>query len=641
MIGGGGWSQAVEVAGSDYVRFFGATHAHLLGDLRGPTLPPSWAELLDWPAAFTSSVSGRRIVLSRDSVLKSKGVNAATLPTELPEIATVAVNSLRQRRGWASVMIGDVGGRHEHSGMVIGDVPLHRSTLALLHTLDINLDSPLEEVFSLTRNNLCDEADGPLALLDLEMALECWLPHYRSDDVTTDILEATTLTQLAMAYARRVIEQEVGGTLEPVDLVRRHGWGCKGATLEAIGLERDLTRERVRQLLKVADARLGIRRWPLPPSLAPFLDPSVTHRELSTADEEEVDAWSIPSIVDLLECTGHVELAAEVLERDARENPDLEAGQRAAIRSARSLLGFIDLCTLVEDPRMPSDPDIAQRLVEQVYPRTFRTGDFMLAGSSERTTTESICGQLFTLAPSISVAELIEGLDRVARKRGAAAPPPGQVLVRLLERAGAVLVDGDRLAGPQIELATGTLQSWLVETLDSAPGDVMHSHDILRTAMRDGVNIASLGSHLTYDPLVRRVPGRAGLVRLAGRSPSDQELDAAERIADAQRVPVSVSLEYLEGGAVEIAVIVGSAFLLNGVLPVTQELAAVWPSRGVVSDCHCGLVFGGERRIADKERLLSGWMTMLTHAIAEHDLREGSVIRLRLVGRNITAVSYA
>ena len=119
--------------------------------------------------------------------------------------------------------------------------------------------APIRDIASLPRRQFADLDRGWLALLDLSITLECWWTHRSASPIWQSLKSARTLEGVAEALIKEYLtldgqrqdERWVGF------IMRRQSWGMPKATLDEIGIECGVTRERVRQIEVETLDRLG------------------------------------------------------------------------------------------------------------------------------------------------------------------------------------------------------------------------------------------------------------------------------------------------------------------------------------------------------------------------------------------------
>lgn len=610
----------------------------LFGELRSPIIPASWLDGSEWHATGKNTSKQREQFRLSQSDLAQPGAVLTKHPrVDLTALAEQAIVARAGLGSWRETHLAEAYEPvlERAASLSLNEVPLFTSTFQRLLGHGCAADGPLIDVLHKRRSDLFTERADAVALIDLEMLVGHWLPNWQMDQHWQQMRQASRLREVARSLAERLLVAESRSTLSAPEVVRRRGWGQPKATLEQLGEERGVTRERVRQLFVPIERRLGERRWPISPRFEAGLRQLIAPSDLDDEDHDLLEElgidWSIPAVVDLLKALGRDEIAARVKEASAVRERGLPEQLRATVRRHRSLLGFLDLPLLAADPVVQASGRDPVRLVKKVYSRVVVGTDFALATSDPSSTAERVAAQQFFITPTIGAAEFREGFVRVAKKKQQPSPPPMDQLMELLTAVGAATWSGSMVTGPPGELAEGTLHRWLADRLNEADGQVLHVESLVRLAIRDQKNISSITNYVTYEPFVRRIGG-TGLVRLVGRTVPGDAQDIATRIADAQRKPTTIVAAPHQSGLV-IDLTAGTALFTSGVLAVPAELRAVWPKPGPTPRCMCEHAF--ESRLTVNRGVITGWQSLLAHLTLNHGLLEGGRVRMVVDGRNL------
>ena len=611
----------------------------LFGEHQSPIVPGSWLTAESWhvTAKKTTKNTRERIRLSQEE-LAEPGLVLSTHPRiDLVAVVEQSVVTRSAIGSWLDTHLAEVyeSVLPQAELLTLAEAPLLVSTFSRLLQHACRPERPLADVLQLRRAELFTRRADAILLVDLEMLVESWLPHRSMDVHWGEMQRAARLRDVAGPLSSRLIATGPKTSLTRSEILRRRGWGHPKATLEQLGEERGVTRERVRQLFLPIEKRLGERRWPISPRIDVAIRSLISPSDLDDEDDDLLEEigkdWTVAGVVDLIEALGHGEIAARVKEASAARERGIPEKIRSTIRNHRSRLGFVDLSVLATDPIIKASGHDPARLVKKVYSRVAVDGDFALATSDPFSTAEHIAGQQFFVTPVIPKGEFHEGFVRVAKKRKQPAPPAVERLIALLSDVGAVTASGSTVTGPPGELSEGTLHRWLVDQLESAPGSVLHVESLVRAAIRDQKNISSLTNYVTYEPFVRRIGG-TGLVRLVGRTVSEADQDLASRIAEAQRKQTKIVASPHESGlAIELTV--GTPLFTSGVLQMPAELRAVWPKPGPTPRCICDHNFEG--RFTVKNGSTTGWQSLLSHLALHHGLVEGGRLRMVIDGRDL------
>ena len=265
------------------------------------------------------------------------------------------------------------------------ELPLLTATQRVLADMGFTGEAALDMVAATERSQLLAHDDGALALLDLTILLECWWP-YRDDSPMHVASEfATTLEDVAAAIVEEYIAYD-GNRLDQrwvTWILRRFSWGMPGATLDEIGKEAGVTKERIRQVITRISEPAGSRIWPLPAVVVGAIESLHAHDYLSVQDVlldagfVTDDDWTPEEITELLRWLGYPQ-AAQVLEAHfesaegaQRELRDQNAELISLIRAARSKMGVIRTDTVTGSDGALLDQALVQQLLPLAYPRVF------------------------------------------------------------------------------------------------------------------------------------------------------------------------------------------------------------------------------------------------------------------------------
>ncbi len=616
----------------------------LLGGVNTPAVPGSWVAKRPWSAS---------IYLSDGSLFRGKqlpGIYLATKavcgagPTPIDwerSAESIGTACSRVIPGWDAQTLG---ARSEPlSTGVLGDLPLLDSTFAAARSLNLNASAPLHMLAEVPRSRLLGAPGGWLSVLDLSVTLECWWPHRELSPSWQARRHATTLEQVAEAIVREFIALD-GYRLDEgwvSRILRRNSWGMPTATLDEIGREAGVTRERVRQIANRIGSWKGQRQWPLPSVLADAVE-ALGARDFREVPDVLADAglvtdddWTPDEVVQLIDWLGHRQ-AAELLRvrfKEAESQAILEHAEgipiERAVRKARSKMGLLRIDAVANPDGVRIDQEIIREIAERIYSRTFSNHKWMLAGDDSLTMVESAAGRQFSVSAVLAAEELYAGLVRVQKGRSAPALPEQDVMIELLLESGAIsTVAPDRFAGAVVSIESDSLTGWLAAILAAADGGVLHRDLVLRAAMRDEKNLSSVNTYLSYSPVVRMVGKGQGLYRLVGLEPTDEQIVHAAAVAEVSRVPSALEWRSSTRG-IDLTIVAGSNFLGMGSIAAPAALCRMWPSGGASIACMCSRLFPGSITVWD-ETALTGWVGLINHILMDHHVREGWILSVSL-----------
>ncbi len=361
--------------------------------------------------------------------------------------------------------------------------------------------------------------------------------------------------------------------------LRREGWGYAKATLQQIGDELGVTRERARQIVNELDwtKRSTLRTVPLDPTLS-----------VATLIENSRRAWDPRNVESFLTAIGHAGLV-EAGKRQARA--DRELGE--ALRKLRNPLGFID-CRAVRNALGINATNAAlERACSTVYTVCVREGDWLMASTLPHPNAVTCVLEQLAITTSLSAAEAAEGVRRQGRGRTVAVPPE-DVLIPLLLATGKLARDADANLRPAIGVEAARpngIADWLTLLIEAEPDRVVHRDKIITSALAAGHNVSTVIHYLLYHHCIRGCG--QDCFSIVGHVPSDDEIASAARVAAIARTSTAIEFRVVDGN-VEITITCGNTLMNSANAGTTAELRALLPIEQIPVSC-CGQAIAGPR----------------------------------------------
>lgn len=300
-------------------------------------------------------------------------------------------------------------------------------------------------------------------------------------------------------------------------------------TLESVGNELGVTRERVRQIQKRFMERMEKHRtWtPALDRALRFIERSVPssaeNLEFNMNDQDLTRArFPVQSLIRAAELFGKrvgfvLETESGIIHAEENYIPANEVRSTAArLVTHWGATTIEELRAILEAEGHSGVTPSALRGVLEVNPSFHWLDDvrdwFWLSNTPRNRLLNQI-EKIMSVAGSIDIASLRDGVGRHHRMKGFR--PPREVLARLCEtsglygREGELIVEGPSLRDWKDVLAD--LERTLVEILFEH-GPVMRREDLEHIAVGRGVNVNSFYVYLTYSPVLARfAPGVFGL----------------------------------------------------------------------------------------------------------------------------------
>ena len=610
----------------------------LAGQPVAPIIPSSWSTGPIWEArVFEVDSRGQestRVVTSTEAAL----TRLSRRSRKSLDVAASADNIVQAISKIQPEWLGKSCLQLQDEEFSVADLPLFAGTRAVLKNLNFQSSASINGIAEISRNSFLTVEGGAAALLDLTIAVEHWWPWrlyapiWRARDVNS-------LEQVARAIVEEYASQ-LSNHVEDVwveAVMARQSWGVSKATLQVIGDQVGVTRERVRQILSNFESLVGQRVWPIPSLLAEVVltiaqgNPEAVPSAIKINGYGFDDDWTAEEIAVLLEWFGHDQLAAQLrISWEQAENDALFTPEDArSVRASRSELGFLNVAAVASIDGSLMDSMKVFGIASQLYSRVYQQGNWLLVGKRDSTMAEGTVSRQFSANRTQTTVEIIEGLERKRKQRQTDQIPPTDVIMSLLSLSGSIEDENGSWTGRDTPPRPGTIEAWLLKTVDSAEGGVLHRDVILRRAQEDGLNIVSLHQYLSYSPIVRNLDG-SQLVKLAGRSVEPSAAEFALRVADALRVATEVEWGQVDFQTIELRVVVGTSLYASSILNVDAALVGLWPEEGAEIECLCDRSFEGRVKRYGLGNQLIGWTTLLTHLNQEHDFREGDSLTMRI-----------
>jgi len=415
---------------------------------------------------------------------------------------------------------------------------------------------------------------------------------------------------------------------------RHQAFDEPGLTLDEIGRTWGVTRERVRQIVDpLMDVKLSIE------SAIPILTRAVELFESCKDDsqfetlvlENEIFSgreitwerlWGISRILS------QVSLAERIYERNQEQDIDSEANSsiRSLVKKDRSKFGLYDL--RVVSKRYEIDADRAFKIISELYPRSIRSGNLVLARTKNLDSMfeNSIAKQLKVSSP-LDVNVLSKGLQRTGKNRDVALLGTATELANLIfDLAGNPPTYEKMSIGLIKKIEFQSLENWLIEVFSEANLGILHSNDVVNFALRDGsINVSSVTVYLLNSPIIRS-HGKS-IYSLVGTEVSSQQLEDYAQIIKGTSEASEVSYELSDASKGILSVKPNLNAITSGIVFPPPGYKQLFEGFKFESSCQCG---GLETIQAVKfapSGFWTGFTAMIRHGFSQHQMSKGSTFR--------------
>lgn len=385
-------------------------------------------------------------------------------------------------------------------------------------------------------------------------------------------------TEAELKRLATIVGRESGFPINPTGRTR---------TLEMVGEELDLTRERVRQLeSKHRLKEVVIRRWPLSDELNQLKTTITSLKGLATnaANEQlskqfsELGPSSIKAGITLLAAYGH---STDLIEAEGRVRskstfnrlPFAKSAVRKVSKDLAGPLGFVrsdDVLEMLIEMYPDADRALALELVQESAAVSGLPDDYLFVRDPGRSEFTGTMHRMLGCTNPLSMTELRGGLERWVSRRRLDPLPSNEVILSTLGQINEFIVRGEEVESraPQLP-APGENVDWMLRKIDSTGFDCIHKSQLFEDARSEGRNQASIMQHCSMKEQFITLPN--GCVGRIGRVPSPALIELAAQQARLLRVETVFSYSDY-GSTIEVGVVCGHSFLDGGLFGGTASL---------------------------------------------------------------------
>lgn len=523
------------------------------------------------------------------------------------------------------------------SSLKLGDFPWLESTWDCLISLGFDQMSYLVEIEGLTWGEIYSASDNPeRTILDiLQMTLD-WATFMDGKNLElTKCLDIDALvTALEVQLSIRTGSYGEANWNGAGVLPARGGWGQTKKTLDTLGDERGITRERLRQIEVSLNIITESRRMYF---MTDFLKrmyemasaAKPTHAFNRIKSEFNLnDYWTVDTFLDFIETHFSdtiFQLWSKCLIADAT---DLEVNQNiiSIIRKSRNDLGVIKLKVLTESLEGLVDNLEIIEYVNKLYPTSFIFGDYaIVARKGEAGFIRNLSQQLY-FEPQLHIDQLLKGLQLEATFRNALETMPDRAsCIGLIKQFPNFTISDDFwVQGPKLPPTSGTQVEWIAQQISEAPNQIISKTELFDLAMKMGHKVATVSMFLAYSPIFRQLG--QGLYTLVGKNPPSDVIGHALRLSKALSVPSTLKLQSASQNEVVLNFTLGTTFINSGTIGIPASILKLIGSEKY--DLTCCTDFSTKGGVLLRKSTLIGVGLVRDHLLKVHSVSVGNTIGL-------------
>ena len=407
-----------------------------------------------------------------------------------------------------------------------------------------------------------------------------------------------------------------------------------GKTLDQIGQEWGLTRERVRQIVdQFSDIKIeNVLSIPVinravnlllnSDSEADFESKLIDHSDLQYMGF----SWmNLLAICRLFSFDESVDAITEQHRKWISVGRNLQK-TRDLIRLDRSKFGLYDL--RIVSKKFEITDDIAFKLIAEIYPRSIRCGKLVLARTMNLDTMfeNSIAKQLKVSSP-LEVKVLLKGLERTGKYRDVALLGTTTELSNLISDLAGDPPNYERVNSGLIkEVDFQTIEKWLIEIFSDTTLGILHMTDVVNFALRDGtINVSSVNIYLLNSPIMRS-HGRS-LYSLVGTDVTEDQLDDYIKVIRGSTEASEVSYEMINASNGILSVKPNLNVISSGIVFLPSGYKKMFEGFEFETSCSCGLLETVQAVKYTPSGFWSGFTAMIRHGFSQHQMNKGSIFR--------------
>ena len=407
-------------------------------------------------------------------------------------------------------------------------------------------------------------------------------------------------------------------------------------TLEELGTQFNITRERVRQIeSKYLDLQLGsvkesnfvmlelVKVLELSTSEEEFIEKA---QEADLLEDEPITVLKLKAILNVLGLENYLSRVESIESQWDIANYVKDVLSQKA-RDSRHKFGLIDLSTFTKDNKVGEAE--AFSAIKAIYPRAIRTGRLVLARTPGLDTAfENAIGKQLKVFNELDAETLLVGIERQASYRQTPLVGLKADLIAMIkeltgENPNYSTFRSKTLEEPELSQT----DEWILDVFQDSPTGMLHRNEITAAAMRDGKNVNSIGIFLLFNPLIR--PVGSAVLALANQKFDIELVKQYAAIARASEEPTQLDFNF-QNGNILISFVPNLNTIAAGVLFPKQELRDMVKLHSFSVKCFCGSFESNQMLRMKNPSFWTGFTGAIKHLQNHHGYKKGQEIQILL-----------
>jgi len=459
--------------------------------------------------------------------------------------------------------------------------------------------------------------------------------NMNSYEVYEDMIrKASNLEDLADAILNRIdAEFPMSERDRTVVCARAEWYTSDPQTLDSIGRDYGLTRERIRQISKKFEIPMleltGELRFAKILSQTAVASKSCDDFQRKAVEsfltsEDYLDISQCESIMKFLSGSSGWQpfLDQLVLWRSLDDEKSQAIGQ---LTKFRSKMGFIDAAYASKS--LGFTPENMIDLIKEKYPRSLSSKSLVLARTGKIVSTfEAAISKQLTLCETLSAEELLVGTRRHASLRNDSMPADDADYIHIIHSLCGNPPTKEKFLKTQLyETELSESDKWLIEVFNSSQSGLLHRVEITKFGIETGMNLGSIAAYCGSSPFIR--PHSNGVFSLIGIYPDAIQVATHAELALAQEKAVEMSLEF-EGSNVALNLIPNFNTYASGVVLPSREIREIFTDSVFSPFCSCGPIESKQVIRLSKEGFWMGFQSIFAHALQKHSFNANTAFQI-------------